>query len=200
MKTATAVTTLLLCGATSLAGAQSSITLFGGARSGNGFEQGSASAPIDMRSSGAASLAVGWPYDSSRTLQLFLSHQRTRLNLGAAATPGELPLQVSYLHLGGVNFFDSPVGRGPYLAGGLGLTVFDPRLQGTSSRVRASLSAGIGYEWPLARALSLRAELRGYATLVNSNGSFFCSGGCVVSIKGDTLTQVEAMAGLTFGF
>jgi hypothetical protein len=180
--------------------AQTSFTIYGGARSGNGFQQASSNAPIDMRSSGALSAAVEWPYDSSRQLQLLISHQRTRLNLGATATPSELPLQLSYLQLGGLNFFDGQAGQGPYVAGGLGITVFDPRLQGTSSRVRASMNVGLGYQWPLGRALALRTELRGYATLVHSSGSFFCSGGCVVSIKGDTLTQVEAMAGLSFGF
>lgn len=104
------------------------------------------------------------------------------------------------MHLGGLNYFNGPAGRGPYLAGGLGITYLSPRLQGTSSRVRASMNIGIGHQWPIGPSLSLRTELRGYATLIRSDGSFFCSGGCVVSIKGNTMTQVEAMAGLTFGF
>lgn len=183
-----------------VASAQTSFSVYGGARSGNGFRQATSSAPIDMRSSGALSAAAEWPYDASRTVQLFVSHQRTRLNLGPASTPDELPLQLSYLHLGGLNFFEGLAGRGPYVVGGLGITVFDPRLQGTSSRVRASMNVGLGYQWPLGGTLALRTELRGYATLIRSSGSFFCSGGCVVSIKGDTLTQVEAMAGLSFGF
>jgi hypothetical protein len=187
-----------------LAGAQNAITAYGGVRSGSGFKQ--ANPPndaIDMRSGAAGSIGIEWPYDASRQLQLLLSHQRTRLDLGAAASPGtpsEMPLQVSYIHLGGLNFFDGQVGRGPYVAGGLGVTALNPRLQGTSSRVRASLNAGVGYQWPITRSLALRTELRGYVTLIRSTGSFFCSGGCVVSIRGDTMTQVEAMAGLTFGF
>lgn len=183
--------------------AQNAITAYGGARAGSGFRASGSDAALDLRSSAAASLALEWPYDSSRQLQLLASHQRTRLALGSAAgagAPAEMPLRVSYLHLGGLNFFDGPVGRGPYVAGGLGLTVLSPRLQGTSSRVRASLNAGLGYQWPLTQQLALRAELRGYATLIRSTGSFFCSGGCVVQIKGDTLTQVEGQLGLTFGF
>ena len=49
-------------------------------------------------------------------------------------------------------------------------------------------------------SLALRAELRGYATLINSSGSFFCSGGCVVSLKGDALVQGAALLGLSMRF
>ena len=42
--------------------------------------------------------------------------------------------------------------------------------------------------------------MRGYLTLIDSQGSFFCSGGCVVQIKGDAMTQFEGMAGLTLQF
>jgi hypothetical protein len=35
---------------------------------------------------------------------------------------------------------------------------------------------------------------------VNSSSGFLCSGGCVVQIKGDTLTQGEAMAGIVWRF
>lgn len=193
----------LLAGTTAVQ-AQKAVTVYGGARAGSGFEQAtSPSADADLRSSGAVSLAFDWPYDASRQLQLLLSHQRTRLELAPTTTPGtptELPLRVSYLHLGGVNYFEGQLSQGPYVAGGLGITHLSPRLQGTSSRVRASMNVGIGYHLPLGRTLALRTELRGYVTLINSQGSFFCSGGCVVQIKGDTLTQVEAMAGLTLAF
>jgi len=184
--------------------AQKAITLYGGARAGSGFEQATTpSADADLRSSGALSLGIDWPYDATRQLQLLLSHQRTRLELAPTSTPGtptELPLRVSYVHLGGINYFEGQLSQGPYVAGGLGITHLSPRLQGTSSRVRASMNVGIGYHWPLGASLALRTELRGYVTLINSQGSFFCSGGCVVQIKGDTLTQVEGMVGLTLAF
>lgn len=193
-----------LCAGAPHALAQTAITLYGGARAGSGFEQATTpAAEADLRSSGAVSFAVDWPYDASRRLQLLLSHQSTRLALAPSATPGtpsELPLRVAYVHLGGVNHFDGVAGQGPYVAGGLGLTHMNPGLQGTSSRVRASMNVGVGYQLPLGKTLSLRTELRAYVTLINSQGSFFCSGGCVVQIRGDTLTQVEGMAGLSLAF
>lgn len=53
---------------------------------------------------------------------------------------------------------------------------------------------------PLARHVAIKLEARGFATLVNSSGGFFCSGGCVVQIKGETMTQGEVMAGLSARF
>ena len=193
-----------LMAAAAAASAQTGITVYGGARSGSGFQRADPpSSPIDLRSSGALTLGIERPYDGSRQWQWLVSHQRTRLELGAATTPAaptELPLRLTYVHIGGINYFEGGTGRGPYVAGGVGITYMNPSLQGTSSRVRASLNVGLGYHWPLGANLSLRTEVRGYATLIRSDGAFFCSGGCTVSIKGDTMTQIEAMVGLTAGF
>jgi hypothetical protein len=184
--------------------AQSSVTMYGGLRSGGGFEvAGGNGTTLDLASRGAVSLALEQPYDGSRQLQWLLSHQRTRLALGNAASPGtpnELPLQITYLHVGGLNYFDGPAGRGPFVSGGVGLTHLSPRLPGTVSRTRASMSVGIGWQWAATPHVALRTELRGYATLLRSDGAFFCSGGCTVSIRGDTMTQLEAMLGLVAGF
>jgi hypothetical protein len=81
-----------------------------------------------------------------------------------------------------------------------GITHFAPSLDGLSSEVRPSMNVGLGHQWLLARQLALRTELRGYLTLVNSSGGFFCSGGCVVKIRGDTLLQVEGLLGLSYAF
>lgn len=184
--------------------AQAGAVVYGGVRSGSGFRSADADrAPLELRTGGAASLALEAPYDASRHWQLFASHQRTRLALGPAASPGtpaELPLRLSYLHLGGVNYFAGPAGHGPYVAGGLGITHLSPELPGTSSRLRGSFSLALGHEWALAGSLALRLELRTYATLIGSEGAFFCSGGCTVAIRGDMLTQTEAMLGLRLGF
>ena len=39
-----------------------------------------------------------------------------------------------------------------------------------------------------------------YVNLINANGGFFCSGGCVVSLRGTTLLQAEGLLGLSIGF
>jgi hypothetical protein len=62
------------------------------------------------------------------------------------------------------------------------------------------MNLGIGYEFPLGERAALRVEARGYATLVNSTGGFLCSGGCVVNVQGDLVSQGEVQIGLSVRF
>jgi hypothetical protein len=179
--------------------AQNALTVYGGYRGGGSFQQDTSPfASISLKSSAAGSISLDFGLDAMRQVQIFASYQSTELE--ATATTPVVPMTVSYLHLGGTNYFEGAVGRGAYVVGGLGITRLAPGLSGLSAEVRPSLNLGLGYQWPISGALSLRAELRGYFTLVNSDSSLFCSGGCVVSIKGDGLTQAEALVGLSYGF
>lgn len=199
----------LVGGAVALsARADTGLVLQGGFRAGGGFESATGNnEELQLRSGPAFALAFEWNYDDHRLWQLFAAHQRTRLAVGpavaaggGAATTPQMPLRLTHLHLGGVNYFDGPVGAGPYVVGGLGITQLTPRLPGTSSKVRASMNLGIGHEWALAKSLALRLELRAHIVAIGSDGAFFCSGGCTVAIRADTLTQVEAAVGLRLGF
>ena len=179
--------------------AQNALTLYGGYRGGGSFQQ--STSPFDsisLQSSATGSISLDFGLDAMRQVQIFASYQSTELE--ATATTPVVPMTVSYLHLGGTNYFEGAVGRGAYVVGGLGVTRLAPGLSGLSAEFRPSLNLGLGYQWPISGALSLRAELRGYFTLINSSSSLFCSGGCVVAIKGDGLTQAEALVGLSYGF
>jgi hypothetical protein len=179
--------------------AQNALTLYGGYRGGGSFQQSTSPfESISLKSSATGSISLDLGLDAMRQVQIFASYQSTELE--ASATTPVVPMTVGYLHLGGTNYFEGAVGRGAYVVGGLGVTRLAPGLSGLSAEVRPSLNLGLGYQWPIAGALSLRAELRGYFTLLNSDSSLFCSGGCVVSIKGDGLTQVEGLLGLSLAF
>lgn len=196
---------LWLASAAGTAAAQatlSTVTLYGGYRSGGSFTDTVSNTPLRIDDSAVGAISLDLPLDASRQVQFYLSHQRTELDTSNAtpATPTRVPLNVTYLHLGGSVFFDGPVGRGPYVVGGLGLTVFDPDATNYSAEVRPSMNLGIGYEFPLGDRAALRVEARGYATLVNSTGGFLCSGGCVVNVQGDLVTQGEVQVGLAVRF
>jgi hypothetical protein len=183
--------------------AQGGVTLYGGARGGGDFaDQNAGGATIRLDSGAAASLSADWLLNDGRQGQVFYSFQRSALPGSVANRTSDIAVNVSYLHIGGRVFFDgSYATSGSYLVGGLGITHLSPSLDGLSSETRPSINLGLGYQWMLARPLALRTELRGYATLINSNGGFFCSGGaCVVKIRGDTLLQVEGLLGLSIAF
>jgi hypothetical protein len=189
---------VLLC--TQPCSAQKGMTVYGGYRSGGSFQENTSPyASLDLKGGGAASLSFDWAIDGSRQGQVFASRQSSEIPSSGSATPA-VPLTMSYLHLGGTNFFDGGVGRGPYVVGGLGITVLSPGLAGLSTEIRPSMNLGLGYQLPLAQTVALRLEVRGYITAVNGSANLFCSGGCVVSYRADALTQAEALLGLSFGF
>lgn len=183
--------------------AQNALTIYGGYAWGGSFQQqvtnASGTSNADLSGSGAGALSIDWALDAARNFQLFASGQRTTLQL-ASTSPSSLPMSLYYLHFGGSNFIEGKAGEGGYVAGGLGATWMSPSASGLSSEVRPSASLAIGYEHPFSPSLALRAELRGYATLINSSGGFFCSGGCVVTLQGDALLQGEALLGLSLRF
>ena len=179
-------------------------TLYGAYRDGGSFTDTSTGRSLDIEGSGAAAASLDIGLDAARQVQVFFSRQSSKLGMeqtaAASSVGNQLPMKVSYLHVGGTNFFSGRIGQGPYLVGGLGITLFDLGLSGSNTEVRPSMNLGIGYQVLLGERVALRFEARGYATLVNSSGGLFCSGGCVVSIQGDTVTQGEALLGLSLRF
>lgn len=190
---------LLAAAAAAPAAAQNALTVYGGWRGGGTFDDANSNGPsATLQGSFAGSAALDIGLDAARQVQVFGSYQSTELP--AFGGMPAVPMSVTYLHLGGTNFFEGQVGRGIYVVGGLGATWLAPDLAGLSSEVRPSMNLGVGWQWPLGSSVALRFELRGYLTLVNSSGNLFCSGGCVVAVKGDLMTQAEAMVGLSIGF
>lgn len=181
----------------------SALTVYGGYRDGGQFTDTTSGSTLRIDGASAFAISLDLPYDGNRQVQIFLSRQSSDLALvQPAPTPlgSKVPLAVTYLHIGGNYFFEGPVGHGPYVVGGIGVTLFEPDGEGLGSELRPSLGLGFGYQFLLGQRLALRLEARGYATWINSSGGFFCSGGCVVSIKGESVTQGEALLGLSYRF
>lgn len=180
-------------------------TLYGGYRAGGGFTDAFTGQSIDIAGAGSIAASVDFPVDAQRQIQFFVSHQRSRFEVGrpSAASVASLDgrsASVTYFHVGGTTYLTGAIGSGPYVAGGVGLTRLAPGERGFSTEWRPSMSLALGYQWPFGDRVALRAEARGYLTLVNSGGSLFCSGGCVVAIEGDSFTQGEALVGLSVRF
>lgn len=183
-------------------------TLYAAYRDGGSFTDVTTGSTLPIEASGAGSISLDLGLDASRQLQLFVSRQSSQISVEQASAPippggplpGKLPMKVTYLHIGGTSFLEGKIGRGVYLVGGLGATLFEPGSEGFENELRPSINLGIGYQLPLGERMALRIEARGYATLVNSSGGMFCSGGCTISIKGDTVTQGDVQLGLSFRY
>lgn len=180
--------------------ADNDLTLWAGYRTGGGFIDASTERTLTLNSSAAFAATLDLPYDAARQIRLLVSSQDTDLPLSAATGAAALPMRVTYLHLGGTNFWEGRAGVGPYVSGGLGVTLFSPSPPGYSSEIGFSFSLGLGYVWALSPTVALRAEARGYVTLINTSGALFCSGGCVVQLRGDAFTQADLQIGLTVRF
>jgi hypothetical protein len=194
---APALAAAMLCVATPAA-AQASVTLFGGYAGTSGIDDATSNASADVKNGATFGVAVGVPFDASRELQLLYNQQSTTLTPGGGAAPFDLTIR--HLHFGGTVFVDRAVGQGFYAVGGVGVTQFSPGTTGFENEYKPSINVGFGYYLPLGDRVALLAEARGFFTLVNSSGGFLCSGGCVVVLKSDTVTQVEAKIGLMARF
>lgn len=175
-------------------------TIYGGPRFGGEFEVEATGEPVDLRDETAYAVTLDFPLDDSRELQLEYGRQSTELRTsGVAPTLGDLPLRLEHLHLGGTYYGNEP-GRGWYAIGGLGITRATPSSDGYDSETKPSAHVGFGYLLPVSRYLGFRLEARGYAVLLGSSGTLFCSGGCEVSLTGSGFVQGEILAGVSARF
>jgi hypothetical protein len=180
---------------------ENGITVHGGARFGGSFIDANTTQTWELHDGGSIAGALDFGIDRQTQFQLFVGHQNSSLKAsGFAPTVDNFGLDVTYYHMGGTYFFEQ-VGRGAYVVGGLGATVLKPEQSGLNSETKASGNIGIGYMIPLGRHFVVRFEARGYGTLINNSGGLFCGGGgCAVSIKGQTFTQGEVLAGVSLRF
>jgi hypothetical protein len=179
---------------------ENSVTVYGGYRFGGTLTEATTNTSIDLKNDTSAALAVDIGLDAQTQIQLFYSRQNTALTSGAFSPQvNNIDLTLHNYHIGGTYFFDR-VGQGLYVMGGIGGTTARPDRAGLNSETFLSGNLGIGWMVPLGRRAGLRFEARGYGILVNNNSALFCSGGCVVSIKGDAIYQGEALVGLSIRF
>ena len=180
------------------AAAQASITLFGGYAGTSGIDDATSNASADVKNGATFGVAVGMPFDASRELQLLYNQQSTTLTPGGGAAPFDLTIR--HLHFGGTVFVDRAVGHGLLRRRWRGADAVQPGTTGFDNEYKPSINVGFGYYLPLGDRVALLAEARGTSPSVNSSGGFLCSGGCVVVLKSDTVTQVEAKIGLMARF
>jgi opacity protein-like surface antigen len=177
--------------------------LHGGYRVGGSLEDQATGDDRDLQddSSFAVALELRYGPGDDRYYQLWYSRQSTEVDDGAETHDAD----VEYLHVGGTLPFGGWEHAQPYFAAGIGATRFSASGADTDDRTNFSGSAAFGLEIPLARHAAIRLEARGYLTLVDTDGAFFCrsddgEGVCRIVASGSSIFQAEALAGLLVRF
>lgn len=178
------------------------ITPFAGVHLGGGFEDNTAGVDLDVSDGAAFGVILGFPDTVETRYEFFYGFQRTELARdGTFAGEALFDLDVHYFHVGGSYRMTEGKVR-PYVAGGLGATLFVPRGDGPGSKAYFSLSLGGGVIVPVSGHVALRIEGRGFLTVLPDDTEIFCvsSGGaaCRVNVQGDAFGQFLLLAGITF--
>jgi hypothetical protein len=136
--------------------------------------------------------------DSDIKLELLWSRQDSGLDLENLGSSSHVDMTVDEFLIGGV--FEQTRGKFKYyLSGLLGATLFAP--EGLDSQVKFGLSIGGGFKYFLLKNLALRFDIRGYCTIVDSEGAFISTGGTTVAyFGGNSMWQGEVSGGVTVAF
>jgi len=180
----------------------SSITVYGGDRFAGSVRDATNNSTINLQNGSSFALAADIGLDQNTQVQVFYSQQNSAITSGVFSSKAKnIGFTLYNYHIGGTNFFEE-VGRGLYVVGGLGGTTVKPDRSGLNSETFFSGNLGIGWMVPLGAHVGLRFEARGYGILLNNNSAVFCGGntGCTIAIKGNTLFEGEALAGLSIRF
>ncbi|NOQ88857.1 MAG: outer membrane beta-barrel protein [Gammaproteobacteria bacterium] len=177
-----------------------------GFRAGGEFIDDTTDKKHTLESSEAYGLILSFPYERGKNIEIYYSHQSTKLNsitINNQPAPNssvDIPLTIDYLHIGGTAPISDEKNLKTFVSGGLGFTYSSLDYAGAQSDLRASFSIGVGLKWPMTERISLQLEARGLATLYNNNSAIYCNGGCAISVNGNLFLQGEVFAGLGFRF
>ena len=129
--------------------------------------------------------------------EVLWSHQDSGLDFRGDNGLGDVDVTIDVIQVGGVLEFGQEKLRG-YVSGHLGATHFS--LAG-SGDTRFSWGIGGGGKAFLTKNVYLRADIRGFCTITESEGAFFFHDGVTVaSFTGSTFWQGEASAGVGITF
>lgn len=176
------------------------ISPFFGYRFGGEVEDAETDADYSFDDAPAYGLTLDYaPLGSDMRLELLWSHQESGIDFGNdnGLDLGEIDLTIDVFQFGGVVEF----GRGrwrEYVSAHIGATHFSSDL---GDDTRFSFGFGAGGKFSLTKNLYLRADVRGFCTVVDAEGSFIHANGVTVArFSGSTLWQgqVSGGVGLTF--
>lgn len=190
------------------------VTPFFGFRSGGSFRIQDTDRPLNFQ--GASTFGIAFDYGLTHYLELELmwSRQRTNVELGPSASPGdssstdELPagtplfdVTTSYFH-GGVLYGGGSPRFHPYVAGGVGFNRLVPDSENASSVTKFSFSVGLGFKTYVNDRFGFRFDVRALGTRGGSKQEDISCGvfGCASFKTASTFWQANYVGGLVIKF
>jgi len=138
------------------------------------------------------------PMDYYARYELLWSHQDSSVNFNGDNGLGKVDLTIDVVQIGGALEFGKERLRA-YFSGHVGATYFSSDGYGDSTEF--SLGIGGGVKAFLTKNLYLRADVRGFCTVTEGEGSFiYYNGITVATFSGSTLWQGEVSAGVGITF
>ena len=192
---------LALLAVTPVAAADFELTPLAGFRLGGSFDAVESGVNLELDETGTYGLLLGFPLDEQSVVEVELVHQGTELSSGGLFE-GEpiFDLDIDSIMAGGRYQSDHDRVRG-FVAGGLGLTRFNPHGSQWDDEWSVSLSLGGGALVQMGERFALRLEGRGLGSFLIDRTAVFCGdAGCQVLIEGSGILQVEARVGLSILF
>lgn len=173
------------------------LSLLGGLRMGGELEDGLTGEYRSVEASPSFGLAIGFPLEPERILEVVWTHQEGQVD-GASADGGPVSFDLDTVGIGGTADWRRGRWR-PFLSGTAGVTVLSPEQPGFDTAVLFTMTLGGGAKVPVSPKLGLRFEGRGVFMLATSSTSGVCGGGrCVLSFSGSGIVQLELLTGLTW--
>ena len=161
--------------------------------------QTSGNESVKIEESSHYGLMLGVNTKDPGNIYLLYSRQASELKSNGMFTPNTLTsLDLDYIHLGGTLYF--PQGdMQPYVTASAGVTRMQP--DDWSNETRFSMGIGGGVEYKVTSNVGLFADIRGYATFINSDSALFCDENeCLWHITSDVMWQAQANLGLKMSF
>ncbi|WP_144213293.1 outer membrane beta-barrel protein [Shewanella donghaensis] len=142
---------------------------------------------------------VGVTTNDPGNIYFLYSSQQTDLRSSSFTSDVFTDLDVDYFHVGGSLFFPNGNFK-PYVTVSAGVTHMRPG-NDFSTETKFSMGFGGGVAYEITPQVALFADVRGYATFVNSDNTFFCGPNeCLWHISADVMWQGQANVGLEFKF
>lgn len=180
------------------------LTPYGAYSFGGTFEDEESSAQAELQDSGSFGLIFDYQLKNNTQVEVIYSLQNTDAVISDATISD---VNMHYLQLGGTYQFEMVGKTLPFMSATLGGTHVAVDSQGFGSDTFFGFSIGGGIQIAPSSRVGLRLEARAFGTVLSSGSTIFCvsdpgggQAGCAITVAGEVLWQLQAMAGIVFRF